>query len=165
MKKIISIIIAAIVLISSTLIINAKTSFSEKIFQEIGMSEKENKKNTDTFAKGENITIYNNQIKAIVDLSKLTSQNISEDEAFNIVAKRAVLLNKAEKSGYTVTFEEVENQISKERTMAEQASNYNDFLEYLKGAKQTVDEYWESQKTRAQGELIVEKYLKIQMLN
>ena len=49
------------------------------------------------------------------------------------------MLNKAEKSGYTVTFEEVENQISKERTMAEQASNYNDFLEYLKGAKQTVD--------------------------
>jgi len=30
MKKIISIIIAAIVLISSTLIINAKTSFSKK---------------------------------------------------------------------------------------------------------------------------------------
>jgi len=161
MKKRIIPLTIAFVLILGTLYVGAKSPIGENLFEKMGIIEKENATEESIYARSDDIIIYNKNINNIVDTSELSSQICTKDSAFKIIARREVLKKAAKENGFSTSKSEVDKQILKERTMAEQADNYNDALEFIKGKGQTIDEYWASQTDRAKEELTVQKYLDV----
>ena len=112
MKKFLILIgIFAFIISSSILVVNAQKPAVDKKFQKMGLIQKQNEKNTDVYAKGKNVIVYKNEVKEIMEFCELTSQKISEEEAFKKVATRRVLLHKAKDNSYTATQKKVDRQI------------------------------------------------------
>lgn len=97
------------------------------------------------------LTDTNNKIsKKDVDLvianNKACGINESFDDALKFVLKERILYNVAIKKGFSMSSAEIENKVKENKEWTRQASNYSDFLLYLKNSGETEDSYWNSQK-------------------
>ena len=110
-------------------------------------------------AQGNNIVIYESEVKKHIAFANLTSSKVSEDEAIHAISLRKALHAEAVRLGFTVSDEEVRLQLEREKEMLAQAGNLSDVRTYLQGAGLTMDEYFEQQYEPRRQSMIDGKYI------
>ena len=85
----------------------------------------------------------------------------SEKQTLDELLRREALYTEAIRLGYSVTREEIRAQIENEKSMMNEAEDTGKdrFLEFLKGAQMTVDEYFDLQWDLREKELVIDRYL------
>lgn len=164
-KKVIISIVSIIFVIALGTTIYAKSAYpNDDLFYSIGKLFTAQKNSSKTkcsekiYAEGKDITITWDEVNEIKERMDLAELKDSEDSAYRYVLQRKVLLNAAEKAGYKVTAEEVEETIETYKKNINEATNKAEFDALIEGAGGET-KYWESLKGTTHTTLMISKYL------
>ena len=164
-KKVIISIVSIIFVIALGTTIYAQSAYpDDNLFYSIGKLFTTQKNSLKTrgsekiYAKGKDITITWDEVNKIKERMDLAEQKDSEDNAYKYVLQRKVLLNAAEKAGYKVTDQEVEETIETYKKNINEATNKEEFDALIEGAGGET-KYWESLKSTTRTTLMISKYL------
>ena len=126
----------------------------DKLYQ-TGVIEKNAKESKTVLLKGLHIVVYKEEVDKIAAKNEITGVENPRESAVNYILRRETLLYEAQKKGYKVTNDEVKEQLENEKKVFEEASNYEDILEFLRGAGLSIDEYFDSQFDNRRKDLII----------
>lgn len=164
MKKNYKIILAILSLsVLTILVISYQIKSSEEIlkFSDILKEEAALKKSGDrsaTIVKGKNIQITEAEIALKVKTYELKGNEDPENAALKHLLERKVLLNKAIQSGYSVTEEELDQQIALVKTALKDADN-NSYYESFITEYGSEDAYWNDIRETTKDTMIINMYL------
>lgn len=126
------------------------------------LKEKINQNNSDDdspiIIQGKDVIITESEIEKETKVNELQGAENAEEAAVKHLIKRKVLLNKALEMGYTVTEEEIDEQISQVKEAVKDTENYSDYVNFVNeyGGE---DVYWADIRETTRDTMIINKYL------
>lgn len=110
-------------------------------------------------ARGRDFVIPQDEVDRIAAIYSLTGVADGRRRALDELVRQETLYAKAASAGVEVSDDALETALSEQRAFFESAENYDDFLEYLKGAGWTADQYWEKQRASTRKQMAADRYL------
>jgi hypothetical protein len=93
-----------------------------------------------------NIKIFKSEVNSVVENNKAAGITKSYDDALKVVVRKDALYAESLKNGFTLSDSELQKTLDNAKAMTKNASNYDVFLQYLKGEGITEQQYWDGQK-------------------
>lgn len=169
-KKFLMIAAVCLILLIGTTIYAQSQSDNESLFYNIGklfMSQESNsikssRTNKEIYAKGKDILITKEEFDNYVLRAKAGRNDITDEEAqkeaYDYLCKNKTLLYEAEKLGFRVSEQEIDDEIKRMKSSIDEADNKEEAQDFIDGFG-GENYYWDTIRKTTANSLVISKYL------